>query len=207
MKRSCHIQAAGCPQQSNSLSGFSFWFRLSTPRQTCGLADGGSLAGQVPHYNWACAPQQQARQRQHQARPAPGCQPTCHLQEDIHTNTTSDTHTHTHIHIETITKKRTKGQTHPQVLRCFWWIPRLLLLIDTCNGKTPLICKWIKNYLERGDLSSAFSTSQQIEESSCPQLLLSWVLLGVGVLTVDVGCTPLPQLPADHPGLTWTNTI
>ena len=92
---SCRSSASFLKQKSNSLSGFSFWFRLSTPRQTCGLADCGSLAGQVPHYNWACAPQQQPRQRQHQARPAPGCQPTCHLQEDIHTNITSDTHTHT----------------------------------------------------------------------------------------------------------------
>ena len=113
-------------------SGFSFWLWLSTPRQTCGLADCGSLAGQVPHYNWACAPQQ-PRQRQHQARPAPGCQPTCHLQEDIHTNITSDTHTHTHLHINTITQKRTKGQTHLQVFRCFWWTPRLLSPIGTCN--------------------------------------------------------------------------
>ena len=113
-------------------SGFSFWLWLSTPRQTCGLADCGSLAGQVPHYNWACAPQQPSKAK---AASGPTCPwlPTYLPPPGGHTHKHNIRHTHTHLHINTITQKRTKGQTHLQVFRCFWWTPRLLNPIGTCN--------------------------------------------------------------------------
>ena len=134
MKRSRHIQAADLSQAS--------WGNNQTQDlvSDCGYQRQGRLVDLQTAVPWQDKCPTTTERARHSSRQGKGSirpdlpnLPTYLPPPGGHTHKHNIRHTHTHLHINTITQKRTKGQTHLQVFRCFWWTPRLLNPIGTCN--------------------------------------------------------------------------
>ena len=123
MKRSSHIQAADISQVSSGNNQTRFQDLVSDS----GYQRQGRLVDLQTAVPWQDKCPTTTERARHSSRQGKGSiRPDLPLAANLpatsrrtYTQTQPQTHTHTHIHIETITKKRTKGQTHPQVLRCF----------------------------------------------------------------------------------------